>query len=56
MAAWHHMDPEDPRKQLAQEVASRCNTVWFQWTERFPVLRKADTWWKQRKARFERLP
>jgi uncharacterized protein involved in exopolysaccharide biosynthesis len=54
-AAWHHIDTEDPRKQLAQEVASRCNTVWFQWTERFPVLRKADTWWKQRKARFERL-
>jgi capsule polysaccharide export protein KpsE/RkpR len=54
-AAWHHMDPEDPRKQLAQEMASGCNAVWFQWTERFPIVRRADTWWKQRRARFERL-
>jgi capsule polysaccharide export protein KpsE/RkpR len=54
-AAWHHMDPEDPRKQLAQEIASRWNTVWFRWTGRFPVVRKAGTWWKQRKAKFEGL-
>jgi capsule polysaccharide export protein KpsE/RkpR len=54
-AAWQHMDPEDPRKQLAQEMASRCNTVWFRWTDRFPVVRRAGTWWKKRKAKFERL-
>jgi capsule polysaccharide export protein KpsE/RkpR len=54
-AAWHHMDTEDPRKQLAQEIAARWNAVWFRWTDRFPAVRKAGIWWKQRRAKFEGL-
>lgn len=49
-AAWHHMDPEDARKQLAQEVASRCNTVWSGWTDRLPMPGTVRRWWKQRKS------
>jgi capsule polysaccharide export protein KpsE/RkpR len=54
-AAWRHMDPEDPRKQLAQAIASTGNTVWFRWSGKFPMVRKAGTWWKQRKAEFDGL-
>jgi capsule polysaccharide export protein KpsE/RkpR len=50
MAAWQHMDPEDPRKQLAQEMVSRCASLWFQWTERFPMVRGVEAWWKRSKS------
>jgi len=42
-------------KQLAQEMASRCNTIWLRWTDRFPIVRRVDTWWKQRRARHASL-
>jgi capsule polysaccharide export protein KpsE/RkpR len=53
-AAWQHMDPEDPRKQLAHEMASRW-TLWFRRTDRFPVVRRIDAWWKRRKEKVEGL-
>jgi len=55
IAAWQQMDPQDPRKQLAQEIGARCNAVWSRWNERFPVIRKTQTWWKRRKASREGL-
>jgi capsule polysaccharide export protein KpsE/RkpR len=51
-AAWRHMDPEDPRKQLAHEMASRW-TLWFRRADRFPIVRRIDAWWKQRKEKVE---
>jgi capsule polysaccharide export protein KpsE/RkpR len=53
-AAWQHIDPEDPRKQLANEMASRC-AIWFRWIDRFPLVRRAATWWNRRKAKFDNL-
>ena len=49
-ASWQQMDPQNPRKQLAQEVASACHAVRARAAERFPMLRRVGTWWKQRKA------
>ena len=49
-ASWQQMDPQNPRKQLALEIASRCNAAWSRWAERFPVIRRTEAWWKRRKA------
>lgn len=50
VAAWQHMDPRDPRKQLGQEVASRFVAVGSRWTYRIPVIARITDWWKQRKS------
>ena len=48
--AWQQMDPQDPRKQFGQEVASTCVAAWARWNERFPVIRRTSEWWKRRKS------
>ncbi len=53
-AAWQQVDPEDPRKQLAQEIAARCAAFYFRWTDRFPVIGRIGTSWNRVKAKFER--
>lgn len=52
-AAWQHMDQQDPRKQLGQEIASRCVATWFRWSERFPVIGRTRMWWKRGRASSE---
>jgi capsule polysaccharide export protein KpsE/RkpR len=54
-AAWQHMDPQDPRKQFGQEVASTCAVMWGRWNERFPVIRRTAAWWERRKSSSEAL-
>jgi capsule polysaccharide export protein KpsE/RkpR len=54
-AAWQHMDPQDPRKQFGQEVASTSVEMWSRWNENFPVLRRTAEWWKRRKFSSEDL-
>lgn len=46
-ATWEHMDPEDPRKQLGQEVASRCQGMWSRCCDKYPLATKVDQWWKR---------
>ncbi len=54
-ASWQHMDPQDPRKQLGLEIASRCGAAWSRWGQRFPVIRRPQEWWRRRKASSEGL-
>jgi hypothetical protein len=54
-ASWQQMDPQDPRKQLGQEVASTCHAAWSRWAERFPAINKPVSWWQRRKASSEDL-
>jgi len=49
-AAWRHIDPNDPRKQLGQTVAARVVAACSYWTDKVPPIAKTKTWWKRRKA------
>ena len=49
-AAWDQADPEDTRKQLVQEISSRCNAVLSGWAHRLPMAGTVGIWWKQRRA------
>jgi capsule polysaccharide export protein KpsE/RkpR len=42
MATWEQMDPADPRKQLAHEVASRSRISWSGWVQKISRLRRGE--------------
>jgi uncharacterized protein involved in exopolysaccharide biosynthesis len=39
-AAWRDMDSEDPRKQLGQEIGTKCGVLWRQERVRWQTLRR----------------
>jgi capsule polysaccharide export protein KpsE/RkpR len=54
-ATWQRMDQENPRRQLAQEVAATCNAVWFRLAGRFPLIAKIGAWGSDGKPSSEGL-
>jgi capsule polysaccharide export protein KpsE/RkpR len=52
-ANWQHMNPQDPRKQLGQEVASTWGAIFARWNDRFPVIRRTVSWWERRRSSSE---
>jgi capsule polysaccharide export protein KpsE/RkpR len=45
-AAWRHMNPEDPRKQLGLEMASRFVAFYSRWKHRLPAIARRGGWRK----------
>ena len=41
-AAWRGMDPADPRRQLGQEIGSKCMLLWSQGETRWRALRRRN--------------
>ena len=49
-AAWQHMDPNDPRKQLGQVIGARVVSVCSVWAEKIPAIARTRAWWKGRRT------
>jgi len=49
-AAWQHMDPTDPRKQLGQAIGARVALVCSVWAEKIPAIARTRDWWKRRRT------